>query len=205
VSGHTRAPGSRMLRSRLLISLLFIAFALGTALLKPLSSRAEDGTAAVPADPTPPTDTTPVVPPIPVVRTTAAKKKKRARTIQSHLAFGTRVVDYARKFRGVRYEYGGSTPRTGFDCSGFVRYVYAHFGFSLAHSSYAQFDRGRRVSRASLRPGDLVFFDGLGHVGIYIGNGRFIHAPHSGTRVRIETLSGWYSSRFVGARRLRSS
>jgi cell wall-associated NlpC family hydrolase len=193
-----------MLRSRLLISVLFVAFALGAALLKPLSSRADDGTPPAPPDPAPPTDTTPVFPPLPVVK---AKKAKRAptRTIQSHLAFGTRVVDYARKFRGVRYVYGGSSPRTGFDCSGFVRYVYAHFGLSLAHSSYAQFDRGRRVSRASLRPGDLVFFDGLGHVGIYIGSGHFIHAPHSGTRVRIETLAGWYSSRFVGARRLRSA
>jgi cell wall-associated NlpC family hydrolase len=106
---------------------------------------------------------------------------------------------------GVRYVYGGSSPRSGFDCSGLVRYVYAHFGITLPHSSYAQFDRGRRVSRGSLRPGDLVFFDGLGHVGMYIGNGRFIHAPHTGTRVRIETLAGWYSSRFAGARRLRRS
>ena len=193
-----------MLRSRLLISVLFVAFTLGAALLKPLSSRADDGTAPLPPDPAPPADTTPVFQPLPVAK---AKKAKQApsRTIQSHLAFGTRVVDYARKFRGVRYVYGGSTPRTGFDCSGFVRYVYAHFGLSLGHSSYAQFDRGRQVSRASLRPGDLVFFDGLGHVGIYIGNGHFIHAPHSGTRVRIETLAGWYSSRFVGARRLRSA
>jgi cell wall-associated NlpC family hydrolase len=191
-----------MLRSRLLISLLFVAFALGVALLKPLSSSADDGTMPLPSDP--PTDTTPIVPPLPLVK---AKKAKKAptRATQSHLAFGTRVVDYARKFRGVRYVYGGSTPRTGFDCSGFVRYVYAHFGLSLAHSSYAQFDRGRIVSRASLRPGDLVFFDGLGHVGIYIGNGHFIHAPHTGTRVRIETLAGWYSSRFVGARRLRAA
>jgi len=193
-----------MLRSRLLISLLFIAFALAAALLKPLSSRAEDGTAPAPAEPTTPTDTTPVIPPLRVVLAKTAKKKKRARTIQSHLAFGTRVVDYARRFRGVRYVYGGSSPRTGFDCSGFVRYVYAHFGLTLAHSSYAQFGRGRRVNRGSLRPGDLVFFDGLGHVGIYIGNGRFIHAPRTGTRVRIETLAGWYGSRFVGARRLRS-
>jgi len=193
-----------MLRSRLLISLLFIAFALAAALLKPLSSRAEDGTAPAPAEPTTPTDTNPVIPPLRVVLAKTARKKKRARTIQSHLAFGTRVVDYARRFRGVRYVYGGSSPRTGFDCSGFVRYVYAHFGLTLAHSSYAQFDRGRRVSRGSLRPGDLVFFDGLGHVGIYMGKGRFIHAPHTGTRVRIETLAGWYGSRFVGARRLRS-
>jgi cell wall-associated NlpC family hydrolase len=86
-----------------------------------------------------------------------------------------------------------------------VRYVYGHFGVTLPHSSFAQFGLGRRVSRSSLRPGDLVFFDGLGHVGMYIGNGRFIHAPHSGTRVRIETLAGWYGARFSGARRLRAA
>jgi len=120
-------------------------------------------------------------------------------------AMSERVVQYAKRFIGVRYVYGGSSPRSGFDCSGFVRYVYAHFGVSLPHSSYAQFGDGRRVSRSSLRPGDLVFFDGVGHVGLYVGNGRFIHAPHTGTRVRIETLAGWYSQRFVGARRLRNA
>jgi cell wall-associated NlpC family hydrolase len=83
--------------------------------------------------------------------------------------------------------------------------VYAHFGVTLPHSSYAQFGDGHRVSRQSLRPGDLVFFDAVGHVGIYVGNGRFIHAPHTGTRVSIEKLGGWYSSRFSGARRLRNA
>ena len=194
-----------MLRSRLLISVLFVAFSLGLALLKPLSSRADDGIPPAPPDPTPPTNTWPIIPPFPAVKARVKAKRKATRTTQSHLAFGTRVVDYAKRFRGVRYVYGGSSPRSGFDCSGFVRYVYAHFGVSLAHSSYAQFGLGHRVGRASLRPGDLVFFDGLGHVGIYIGNGRFIHAPHSGTRVRIQTLGGWYSSRFDGARRLRTT
>jgi cell wall-associated NlpC family hydrolase len=192
-----------MLRSRLLISMLFVAFSLGVVLLKPLSGRADDGTPPTPPDPTPPTNALPIVPTLPAVK--ARVKAKATRTTQSHLAFGVRVVDYAKRFRGVRYVYGGSSPRSGFDCSGFVRYVYAHFGVPLARSSYAQFDLGRHVSRASLRPGDLVFFDGLGHVGIYIGNGRFIHAPHTGTRVRIETFAGWYSSRFDGARRLRTA
>ena len=182
-----------MLRSRLLISVLFIAFAVGLALLKPLAGRADDGDAP-PTDPTPPTSTTPVIPPLPVFK----RKAKRSRSTQSHLAFGRRVVDYAERFRGIRYVYGGSSPRSGFDCSGFVRFVYAHFGLSLAHSSYAQYQLGRRVSRSALRPGDLVFFDGLGHVGIYVGNGRFIHAPHTGTRVQIQPLGGWYSARFVG-------
>lgn len=113
-----------------------------------------------------------------------------------------RVVRYARHLMGVRYSYGGTSPHTGFDCSGFTRFVYAHFGITLPHYSAAQFDRGRRVSRAGLRPGDLVFFDGLGHVGLYVGGGRFIHAPHTGTRVEIDPLAGWYASRFDGARRL---
>jgi cell wall-associated NlpC family hydrolase len=186
-----------MLRSRLLISVLVIAVALGVALLRPLAGRADSAEPAT-TDPTPTTDSNPVIPPLPVFK----RKPRRTRTTQSHLAFGTRVVDYAKRFTGIRYVYGGSSPRSGFDCSGFVRYVYAHFGLSLAHSSYAQFDRGHRVRRSALRPGDLVFFDGLGHVGIYVGNGRFIHAPHSGTRVRIQTLAGWYNARFVGARRL---
>src|SRR5581483_3496054 len=101
-----------------------------------------------------------------------------------------RVVRFARRLLGVRYVYGGTSPRTGFDCSGFTRFVYAHFGIDLPHFSGAQFDLGHRVSRAGLRPGDLVFFDGLGHVGIYIGHDRFIHAPHTGTDVEIDSLSG---------------
>jgi cell wall-associated NlpC family hydrolase len=100
----------------------------------------------------------------------------------------TQLVRYARRFIGVRYTYGGVSPRTGFDCSGFTRFVYAHFGIDLPHYSVAQFDLGHRVNGA-LEPGDLVFFDGLGHVGLYIGGGRFIHAPHTGTRVSIDTLA----------------
>jgi peptidoglycan DL-endopeptidase CwlO len=112
------------------------------------------------------------------------------------------VVRFARHFIGTRYVYGGTSPRYGFDCSGFTRFVYAHFGISLPHYSGGQFYRGRPVSRRGLRPGDLVFFDGLGHVGMYVGNGRFIHAPHSGTRVEIDSLSGWYGARYDGARRV---
>ncbi len=111
-----------------------------------------------------------------------------------------KVVRYARHFLGVRYVYGGTSPRYGFDCSGFTRFVYAHFGIALPHYSGAQFYRGRRVSRGGLRPGDLVFFNGLGHVGLYIGGGRFIHAPHTGTVVQVASLSS--HSGYVGARRL---
>jgi cell wall-associated NlpC family hydrolase len=117
--------------------------------------------------------------------------------------FGTRVISYARHLVGVPYRWGGTSPRTGFDCSGLVRYVFAHFGVSLAHSSFADFARGRWVTRARLRPGDLVFFYGGGHVGIYLGHARFIEAPHGGTVVRISTMSGWYGSAYSGARRVR--
>jgi cell wall-associated NlpC family hydrolase len=113
-----------------------------------------------------------------------------------------KVVRYARGLLGVPYSFGGGSPSSGFDCSGFTRFVYAHFGVSLPHYSVAQFSLGRRISRRGLQPGDLVFFDGLGHVGLYIGHRRFIHAPHSGTRVSIESMDGWYASRYDGARRL---
>ena len=112
------------------------------------------------------------------------------------------IVRYAKKFIGVRYRWGGTSPRSGFDCSGFVAYVYRHFGISLPHYTVAQYGRGHRVRRGGLRPGDLVFFAGLGHVGLYIGHGKFIHAPHTGTRVRIERLRGWYRAEFAGARRV---
>jgi peptidoglycan DL-endopeptidase CwlO len=110
-----------------------------------------------------------------------------------------RVVRDALALRGAPYVYGGSTP-TGFDCSGFTSYVYGKLGVPLAHSSYDQWTSGPRVPRAELRPGDLVFFAGLGHVGIYIGGGRFVHAPHTGTVVSVDRLSGsWYGAEYDGA------
>ena len=111
------------------------------------------------------------------------------------------LVGFARRFVGVPYRYGGASPRSGFDCSGFTRFVYAHFGIPLPHAAAAQFALGQRVSRSALRPGDLVFFDGLGHVWLYLGGNRFIHAPHTGARVEIDSLSGWFSARYDGARR----
>lgn len=109
------------------------------------------------------------------------------------------LVTYAKRFIGTPYRWGGAGPG-GFDCSGLTSYVYAKFGVRMAHYTGAQFSAYRKVARGRLRPGDLVFFDGVGHMGIYVGEGRFIHATHSGDHVRISRLSeGWYAQRYSGA------
>jgi peptidoglycan DL-endopeptidase CwlO len=111
------------------------------------------------------------------------------------------VVAIALRYLGVPYRWGGASP-SGFDCSGFVMYVFAKVGVYLPHSSYMQFQLGRYVPRSALQPGDVVFFNGASHEGIYIGGGRFIHAPHTGDVVKISSLyEGWYSSTYSGARR----
>lgn len=116
------------------------------------------------------------------------------------------VVRTAYLYRGIRYRYTGSTPR-GFDCSGFTSYVYRKKGVSLPHSAAEQYGHGQKVSGSSMKPGDLVFFSttrrGISHVGIYAGDGKFVHASSGGGRVRVDTLrSGYYSQRFRGARRV---
>ena len=181
-----------MLRlTTLLMLLLALAFARvagaddvpAPAVPDPVPTPAPAPASAAPAVPSP---VPPLLPPKPA----------------SPLPLGARAVRFARHLTGIPYRWGGTSPRTGFDCSGFVRFVYAHFGISLPHSSYAQFGLGRRIPRAALKPGDLVFFDGAGHVGVYVGHGSFIHAPHTGTRVQISRLDGSYSRGFDGARRL---
>ena len=112
------------------------------------------------------------------------------------------VVGIAMQYLGVPYVWGGASP-SGFDCSGFTMYAYAQVGVSLPHNAAMQYSYGSAVSRENLAPGDLVFFNGLGHVGLYIGGGQFIHAPHTGDVVKISSLSeSWYASTYVGARRL---
>jgi cell wall-associated NlpC family hydrolase len=108
--------------------------------------------------------------------------------------------------RGIRYRWGG-TSRGGFDCSGFTRYLMArNMGIKLPHSASAQSHYGQKVAIGELQEGDLVFFRtyrrGISHVGIYVGDNRFIHAPRTGRSVAVESLTGYYRRRFVTARRL---
>ena len=103
---------------------------------------------------------------------------------------------------GVPYRWGGTSPATGFDCSGLVYWAYRRLGVVLPHSSYALYATGRRVSEP--KAGDLLFFSGLGHVGIYIGRGRMVHAPHTGALVQVVSLRGSsYGASVVGVRRIR--
>jgi cell wall-associated NlpC family hydrolase len=119
------------------------------------------------------------------------------------LTVGERAAAIAVREVGVPYRWGGSSPTGGFDCSGLVYWTYRRLGIELPHSSYALYDEGRRVARARMKPGDLLFFSGLGHVGIYIGRGRMVHAPHTGTRVQVVKLGhSSYGARLVGVRRV---
>jgi cell wall-associated NlpC family hydrolase len=116
---------------------------------------------------------------------------------------GKRVAAVAQRYLGIPYRWGGESPRAGFDCSGFVMYVFSRVGISLPRVVSAQYRVGKPVKRGALRPGDIVFFDGLGHDGIYIGRGRFVHSPNSGDVVKISSIhESWYHSRWVGARRV---
>jgi len=112
---------------------------------------------------------------------------------------GGQAVAIAERYLGVPYVWGGASP-SGFDCSGLVMYVYSQLGVSLPHNAAAQYYSLPHVSESDLQPGDLVFFDGLNHVGIYIGGGSMIHAPHTGTVVQISSLSGGGS--YYGAARV---
>jgi len=121
------------------------------------------------------------------------------------------LIALAMKLRDIRYVRGGRTPSTGFDCSGFVRYVFAHaIGLDLPSNSASQFLAGLKVKRDDIQPGDLVFFRTAGrrgqgrisHVGIYVANGQFIHSPSRGKTVRVDNLSeSYWAKRFAGAKR----
>lgn len=117
-----------------------------------------------------------------------------------------KVIDTAAKYLGVPYLWGGTTP-SGFDCSGFVQYVYAECGYSITRTTYTQWDNdGTYVSRQNLQPGDLVYFGTDGspsHVGLYVGNGTMIHAPSTGKTIQYTSIdSDYYASRFMGGKRI---
>jgi cell wall-associated NlpC family hydrolase len=136
---------------------------------------------------------------------TLAALRHRPAAVRDHTpapqaaGLGSRAVAIAERYLGVPYVWGGASP-SGFDCSGLVMYVYGQLGVSLPHNAAAQYGSLPHVSESDLQPGDLVFFDGLGHVGIYVGGGEIIHAPHTGTVVQFSSLSG--AGSFAGAARV---
>lgn len=138
-------------------------------------------------------------------QTTNNNKEQEATTTNS--SKGEEIVAYAKKFLGRKYVYGGSGPNT-FDCSGFTMYVYKHFGYSMGHSAVTQAGLGKYVSKSNLQPGDLVIFNdsanrSIGHVGIYVGGGNFIHASSGSGKIIISSLSGsYYNTRYVTGRRI---
>lgn len=128
-----------------------------------------------------------------------------ASTTSSASSSGAAVVAKAKSYIGYKYVYGGSSPSTGFDCSGFTSYIYKQFGVSLNRTAAGQYSNGTAVSRANLQPGDLVMFgkSGINHVGIYIGGGMIVHAENKTTGVTTDTInSGYYNNNYVGARRI---
>jgi cell wall-associated NlpC family hydrolase len=118
------------------------------------------------------------------------------------------VIFYALSMVGINYRWGGSSPQTGFDCSGLVNHVFRHIaGLVLPHDSYAMARLGKPVALDDLRPGDLVFFNTMrrpfSHVGIYLGDRRFVHAPTAGKTVRVVDMTeAYWAKRYNGARRI---
>lgn len=140
--------------------------------------------------------------------------KEQAETSNTNTAVtsskANEIVAYAKQYLGYAYVYGGSSPKTGFDCSGFTSYVYKHFGYNLSRSSVGQASNGTKVSKEDLKPGDLVIYKNtsltkIGHVGIYIGDNKMIHASEPGVGVTITDIDSKahkYPQRFVMGRRI---
>ena len=127
-------------------------------------------------------------------------------TPMAPVSVGERAARFALEAVGVPYRWGGTSPATGFDCSGLVRWTYGRLGIDVPHSSYALWSTGRSVDRSRMEPGDVLVFSGLGHVGLYLGSGRMVHAPSTGREVEVVQLtSSNYGRRLVGARRVAPS
>ncbi len=150
----------------------------------------------------------------PAAKTTANTGSQSATSVAAtSAATGTRrqIVDYAATLLGCKYVYGGSSP-SGFDCSGYVKYVFQHFGVNLSRTSSSQYSNSARIKKSELNVGDLVFFSQtrgsskVGHVGIYVGGGQFIHAAAPGKGVRYDSMnSEYYSSHYIGCGRVLSN
>lgn len=140
------------------------------------------------------------------IETTTTEKEEK----DTSKVTGDDIVTFAKKYLNYKYVSGGSSPSTGFDCSGFTKYVYNHFGYTLSRTSKAQAKNGKEVAKSDLQPGDLIIFKNqsltaIGHVGIYIGNNKIIHASEPGVGVTITDMnaSGYnYNKRYVTARRI---
>jgi cell wall-associated NlpC family hydrolase len=167
--------------------------ALALALAVPLGGAAtpRHGVAAKPKPP-------------PRTGATAKKRKPRRHLRRVRLTLGDRAALLALREVGTPYVWGGGGPG-GFDCSGLTSWVYGKLGVTLPHNAAAQFGVGHAVGRARVRRGDLLFFEGLGHVGLYLGGGRMVHAPQSGRSVEVVRLADNYAARLVGARRIASA
>lgn len=145
-----------------------------------------------------------------VATSVASKSNKLMSTVRDGTS---NLVDSAMNFLGVRYKLGGNTAETGFDCSGFTRYVFENsLGRVLPHRADEQANAPElaKVDRKDLKPGDLVFFDTMrrtfSHVGIYIGDNKFVHSPSTGSTIRVDDLdNGYWEKRFTGARRIETS
>lgn len=134
--------------------------------------------------------------------------QEQAPAVTTSTDAGEKIVSFAKQYLGYSYVYGGTTPSGGFDCSGFVYYVFNSCGYSLSRSCTVQAQSGTAVSKAELQPGDIIFFNNtsngsIGHVGIYIGDGRFIHASNPTRGVVTDTInSGYYYTYYYSARRI---
>jgi len=141
-----------------------------------------------------------------VPHTGSADEGKRPRVVPVEpeiVPAGERAARIAMRAVGVPYRWGGESPTSGFDCSGLVRWAYGRVGIDVPHNSYALYSVGRRVDEERMEPGDVLFFEGLGHVGLYVGRGRMVHAPRSGREVEVVRIGGdGYGGRLVGARRV---
>jgi cell wall-associated NlpC family hydrolase len=122
-----------------------------------------------------------------------------SRAVSARLTERSRLLHDVRKEIGRPYRWGGESPRTGFDCSGLVRWAFRTVGVHLPRTTWQMLRRGEHVKRTKIKPGDAIFFFGGEHVAIYLGNGRFIDAPHTGARVGIRRLASY--ARIFAARR----